>query len=248
MDWMRYRKNMNNPDFITINGEEYVRIGRAFDVEKYLEVGSKSAERKVWDVDNPPSMKKTVLKDDTLPTPNPIPFGFPTKEVFNPDFTQWLKCFVLKTVTDPESVQNKETMEAKIELIKGGFMPTKAHACDAAWDCYARLVEYDNKYGVIRCYLGFKYELPEGWYIDIRPRSSIYKTGLLLSNSPGTCDSSYRGEVSVNFYPVTGLSVPRIGDRVCQMMIKRIEDVALVEGKVNMNTVRGENGFGSTGV
>ena len=139
-------------------------------------------------------------------------------------------------------------MEAKIELIDGGIMPTKAHACDAAWDCYARAVDFDNKHYVTRCYLGFKYEIPEGWYIDIRPRSSIYKTGLILCNSPGTCDASYRGEVCVNFYAANdNFTEPSVGDRVCQMMIKRIEDVTLVEGKVNMNTVRGENGFGSTG-
>lgn len=149
----------------------------------------------------------------------------------------------------PRVCIKKGTMEAKIELVNGGIMPTKAHECDAAWDCYARTVDFDDKLCVFKCSLGFRYEIPEGWYIDIRPRSSIYKTGLLLSNSPGTCDASYRGEVCVNFYIVGYRSAgPKVGDRVCQMMIKKIENVTLVEGTVNMNTVRGENGFGSSGV
>ena len=80
---------MGSPDFIFANGERYVKEVR---------------EKKFWDIDNPPNIKKTVLADSRTPTPNPIPVGFKTKEVFNPDFIQWLKCFVLKTVTDPESV------------------------------------------------------------------------------------------------------------------------------------------------
>lgn len=80
---------MCSPDVIFANGEIYIKITR---------------KKKFWDIDNPPDIKKTVLDDPRIPTPKIIPVGFKTKEVFNPDFIQWLKCFVLKTVADPESV------------------------------------------------------------------------------------------------------------------------------------------------
>lgn len=128
----------------------------------------------------------------------------------------------------------------------GGRMPTKAHSDDAAYDCYAREITRHN--GRVFVQLGFKLELPVGWFADIRPRSSIHRTGLLLSNSAGIIDAGYRGEVAAVFYELdcTG-SMIQIGDRVAQMMIRRLDPVQLVEGFVQNNSTRGTAGFGSTG-
>ena len=140
-------------------------------------------------------------------------------------------------------------MNARIEVLPGGTLPTKAHATDAAWDCYARTVEILPQ-GVVKCTLGFKLELPVGWFADLRPRSSIWKTGLWLSNSCGVVDAGYRGEVMAFFYgnPPFGANVPSVGDRVVQMMIRKLDAVELVPvASVEANTARGAGGFGSTG-
>ena len=136
----------------------------------------------------------------------------------------------------------------KIELIQGGALPAKAHEDDAGWDCYARTVD-TLPGGLVRCALGFKLELPEGWFADLRPRSSIWKAGLALTNSCGVVDAGYRGEVMAIFYPVGKKIVyPFVGDRIIQMMLRRLDPVEIVQvEKVDENTSRGTGGFGSTG-
>lgn len=143
-------------------------------------------------------------------------------------------------------------VQVKIEILPGGKMPEKAHAGDAAWDCYAREVGMDEAAGLVRCALGFRMELPEGYFADLRPRSSIYKTGLWLSNSCGVVDAGYRGEVMAFFYAMRPCLKSTVGyapgDRVVQMMIRKLDPVGLVQvDSVSMDTERGEGGFGSTG-
>ncbi len=84
--------------------------------------------------------------------------------------------------------------------------------------------------------------------LTIRPRSSICKTGMVLSNSEGTIDFSYRGEVLCVFYHVVP-SMPKyeVGDRIAQLHF----DVACkmrfeVAGEL-ADTDRGTGGYGSTG-
>ncbi len=139
--------------------------------------------------------------------------------------------------------------KAKIEVVNGGTLPTKAHATDAAWDCYARTVTIFPE-GVVKCDLGFRLELPAGWFADMRPRSGIWKMGLWLSNSCGVVDAGYRGEVMAVFYfnPAKEPIFPFTGDRVVQMMIRKLDDVELVRVEsVDTKTERGSGGFGSTG-
>jgi len=134
-----------------------------------------------------------------------------------------------------------------IELIPGGTMPYRAHVTDAAWDCYVRTVDIVEG-NVIRCALGFRLGLPEGWFADVRARSSIYKTGLILCNGCGVVDAGYRGEVMAFFYARPARELPVVGSRVVQMMIRRLDaaDLCLVDS-VDMDTSRGCGGFGSTG-
>lgn len=84
--------------------------------------------------------------------------------------------------------------------------------------------------------------------LDFRPRSSIYKTGLILSNCEGTIDELYRGEVSAYFYEVVP-NKPKynIGDRIGQIKLGFTLPISFKEGDIDENTERGSNGFGSTG-
>ena len=84
--------------------------------------------------------------------------------------------------------------------------------------------------------------------IDFRPRSSIYKTGMVLSNCEGTVDEGYVNEVSAVVYHVMP-NMPRYrkGDRIGQIKIGMTFPIDFVEVEELNPTDRGMNGFGSTG-
>lgn len=84
--------------------------------------------------------------------------------------------------------------------------------------------------------------------IDIRPRSSIWKTGMVLSNSVGTVDEGYTNEISAVFYHVNK-NLPRykVGDRVAQMKIGFTYPCHFVITDKLDKTERGLNGYGSSG-
>ena len=84
--------------------------------------------------------------------------------------------------------------------------------------------------------------------IDFRPRSSIWKTGMVLSNSVGTIDDLYRGEVSAVFYHVFP-NMPRykVGDRIGQIKLGCALPMEFEEVDELSDTERGDGGYGSTG-
>jgi len=97
---------------------------------------------------------------------------------------------------------------------------------------------------------GFAMALPGGYEAQIRPRSGLaVKHGVTVVNSPGTIDSDYRGEVMVGLINL-GKSDYRIhrGDRIAQMVIKKVLLVN-VETVLQLDkTERDSGGFGHTGL
>lgn len=84
--------------------------------------------------------------------------------------------------------------------------------------------------------------------IDFRPRSSVWKTGMVLSNCQGTIDELYRGEVSAVFYRVLpGMPIYEVGDRIGQIKLGLTLPMEFVEVDLLDETPRGEAGYGSTG-
>lgn len=84
--------------------------------------------------------------------------------------------------------------------------------------------------------------------IDFRPRSSIWKTGLILSNCEGTIDELYRGEVLAYFYEVVpGKEKYKVGDRIGQIKLGFTLPMEFEEADELNETPRMDNGFGSTG-
>ncbi len=92
-------------------------------------------------------------------------------------------------------------------------------------------------------------EIPEGYEIQVRPRSGLaVKHGIGILNSPGTIDSDYRGEVKIilmNFGKED--FVIKRGDRIAQLVLSKVYRAALEENSDLMKTKRGEGGFGHTG-
>ena len=96
---------------------------------------------------------------------------------------------------------------------------------------------------------GLAIELPNGYEAQIRPRSGLaLENGITVLNSPGTVDSDYRGEIGVILinFGQNPFSVRR-GARVAQLVICRVERVAVVRSERLTTSARGPSGFGSTG-
>jgi len=97
---------------------------------------------------------------------------------------------------------------------------------------------------------GFKMALPEGYEAQVRPRSGLaLKNGISVLNTPGTIDEDYRGEVGVILVNLgsEAFTIKR-GDRVAQMVIKKVEQADIEEVESLSETHRSSGGFGHTGV
>ncbi|MCR5699350.1 MAG: dUTP diphosphatase [Treponemataceae bacterium] len=97
---------------------------------------------------------------------------------------------------------------------------------------------------------GLFFEIPEGYEIQVRPRSGLaLKNGIALVNAPGTIDSDYRGELCVILINLGSENfVINSGDRIAQIILSPVIKADFVEVSSISVTERGENGFGSTGV
>jgi dUTP pyrophosphatase len=97
---------------------------------------------------------------------------------------------------------------------------------------------------------GFIIELPQGHEAQVRPRSGLaIKHNIGILNSPGTIDSDYRGEVKIiltNFGKKP--YIIHRGDRIAQMIVAKYERVQWKEVSSLAESVRGEGGFGHTGI
>ena len=97
---------------------------------------------------------------------------------------------------------------------------------------------------------GLRMAIPDGYEVQIRPRSGLaLKHGITLPNAPGTIDSDYRGALGV--IVLNAGDVPfeiSHGDRIAQMVVAPVLRARFAEVADLSETVRGEGGFGSTGV
>jgi dUTP pyrophosphatase len=96
---------------------------------------------------------------------------------------------------------------------------------------------------------GLSIELPEGYEMQIRPRSGLAaKHGITVLNSPGTIDADYRGEIRVILVNLSNEEF-RIegGERIAQMVVARHEQVEWELAEELSDSERGAGGFGSTG-
>jgi dUTP pyrophosphatase len=101
---------------------------------------------------------------------------------------------------------------------------------------------------------GIAVAVPSGYEAQVRPRSGLaLKQGVTVLNTPGTIDADYRGEVGVilinhagGISPYDDFIVKR-GDRIAQMLFKKVERASFEEVEELPDTKRGEGGFGHTG-
>lgn len=96
---------------------------------------------------------------------------------------------------------------------------------------------------------GLRLAIPEGYEVQIRPRSGLaLKHGITLPNTPGTIDSDYRGALGVIVMNAgTEPFTIAHGDRIAQMIVAPVVRATFTQADSLPDTVRGEGGFGSTG-
>lgn len=143
-------------------------------------------------------------------------------------------------------------IEIQIKLLDVGLpMPRYQHDGDAGLDLSSRidLVLAPGERAIVPT--GIAVAIPRGYAGLVLIRSGLAaRHGIQCVNSPGLIDSGYRGEIAVimlNTDKRDSFVVSR-GDRIAQLLIQRVEEVALVKADELDDTSRGAGGFGSTGI
>ena len=139
-------------------------------------------------------------------------------------------------------------MKIKIKLIEGGRLPEFKTDGAVCADCYSRCEEpIEIKPGERKLIpLGFAVELPKGYEMVLRPRSGMIKNG--IDSAIGTIDFDYRGEVMSCVINNTDKVITIENDtRICQCAIRQVPEIEFEVVSELSETIRGENGFGSTG-
>jgi dUTP pyrophosphatase len=127
--------------------------------------------------------------------------------------------------------------------------PRYAHSGDAGMDLYSAEEGLLEPGGFKLFSTGIKLAIPEGHEVQVRPRSGLAsKHGISIVNAPGTVDHGYRGLIGVVLINLgkEAYEVKR-GDRIAQMVLKKVEQADIIEVEELDETTRGENGYGSTG-
>ena len=157
---------------------------------------------------------------------------------------------VLLTLQDDiYSILTKNTNVKVWRENKDVKLPVYMNPGDACCDLYAHWIEYKDDR--IICHTGLHFELPEGYEMEIRPRSSLTKTYLYIPNAPGTVDEGYRGEVLVIFRKadrcIPNKEEFKPGDRVAQLLVRRVEKINWVEVEKLEDLIPSKRGFGGHG-
>lgn len=139
-------------------------------------------------------------------------------------------------------------MKVKIKpLVEGVKIPEYGTEGSAGMDLVATSKRLGTE-GYLEFGTSLSFAIPEGFVGLIFPRSSISKKNMQLCNAVGIIDSDFRGEVTFRFKPSTAGRLPyEVGDKVGQMIIMPYPKIEFEEVEDLDETVRGENGYGSTG-
>lgn len=96
---------------------------------------------------------------------------------------------------------------------------------------------------------GLKVAIPEGYEIQLRPRSGLaLKHGISMANAIGTIDSDYRGEIGVILINLSKDEyIIQPNERIGQMILNKVEQIEFEIVTSLDETKRGAGGFGHTG-
>lgn len=143
-------------------------------------------------------------------------------------------------------------VDVKIIAEKGAVVPEYKTAGAAGADVCAFLSEplvlVKGKRVIVPT--GLFFEIPEGYEIQVRPRSGLAaKNGVTVLNTPGTIDSDYRGELKIILINLGDEDFTiNNGERIAQIILAPVTQASFVPAEKLSDTQRGSGGFGSTGV
>lgn len=144
-------------------------------------------------------------------------------------------------------IKKGESIPIGIKLYNGGKVPVRKTAGAACYDCFANETACIPSGGRSKIGLGFGLELPYMFEAVIRPRSGLTLKG--IDSAIGTIDEDFKSEISAIVINNSDSDFKvNIGDRICQMAIRQYERYEFEIVDELSETVRGEGGFGSTGV
>ena len=142
-------------------------------------------------------------------------------------------------------------VEVKVVREKGVELPKYETKGSAGMDVRANIKEPITLESLERILIptGLKVAIPEGYEIQVRPRSGLaIKHGITMLNTPGTVDSDYRGELKVIVVNLSNEAYTiEPNERIGQFVLNKIEQIEFIEVEELESTERGEGGFGHTG-
>ena len=140
-------------------------------------------------------------------------------------------------------------------------IPTKGSSEAACFDVYSVEDKRVCPGSVTVVKTGIKMKIPTGYMIHVVPRSGLaFKNGIFVLG--GIIDSDYRGEImimlscalkqetisdGIGMRHILDETFISVGDRIAQLQVIPVPQVSMIEGSVDIDTERGEGGFGSTG-
>lgn len=147
-------------------------------------------------------------------------------------------------------------------------LPKYAHKGDAGFDLRANVEEIENSNylfnaiklndttiilnpgGRVLIPTGLYMAIPEGYELQIRPRSGLaLNHGITVVNTPGTIDAIYRGNIGVILKnDGTESFIIEQGDRIAQGVLNKVEEANLIETDSLDETDRSDSGYGKSGV
>ena len=137
-------------------------------------------------------------------------------------------------------------IDVNIKLLEDGIIPVYKTEGSAGADCFSRVDAVIKPHETKVIPLGFAVEIPNGYEMQIRPRSGLVTKGKQAIF--GTIDSDYRGEVGAIIYNSSDDEfVVKKGDRIAQCLIAPVIIASFNAVEELSETERGNGGFGSTG-
>ena len=134
------------------------------------------------------------------------------------------------------------------KLLDSASVPTRAHEHDAGWDLYSseRSFVISSKRKVVSTAISLV--IPDGYVGLIWPRSGLAaKKGIDVF--AGVIDSGYRGEIKVCLYNSSEINFEiNKGDRIAQIIFHKLPQTEMLEVGSLEDSIRGDEGFGSSGV
>lgn len=127
------------------------------------------------------------------------------------------------------------------------YATSSASGCDAKANLTAPLTIEPGQSAIVPT--GLKVAIPEGYEIQVRPRSGFAaKHALTVLNTPGTIDADFRGEICViliNHGKEPFVITPKM--RIAQLVLAPVVQAEFIREDLLSTTQRGEGGFGHTG-